>query len=172
MPSQEFGNVHLYAGDGLGVREIPFGFALRALGNGHSVAVIQFLRDNKETGEYKLQNALGPLSVVTYGRDGVNTAQPTPEDIFLAREGLNYARRLLREDQRPDLLILDNINPAIVHGHLDLPDVLDFVDNTPNNVEVFLTGHPAHDALIDLSQVVTHGRGIKRVDGLSRGIAH
>lgn len=171
MPSQQFGNVHLYTGDGFGVREIPLGVALRALGHGYNVVIIQFLQGSKETGEYKLQEQLKPLSVVTFGRAGVDLEHPSAEDVFLAREGLNYARRQLQGNQRPDLLILDNINPAIVHGHLELSDVLDFVDNTPNNVEVFLTGNPAHDDLVNLCQVVTHGRKIKNVDALGHGVA-
>ncbi|MBI3119986.1 MAG: cob(I)yrinic acid a,c-diamide adenosyltransferase [Candidatus Kerfeldbacteria bacterium] len=172
MPQQHFGNVHLYTGDGFGAREAALGVALRALGHGYRVQIIQFLQDNPENGESKLQQQLSPLSVVTFSRPDVTVDHPRPEDMFLAAEGLNYARRVLQSSDRPDIMILDNLNPAVYHGHLDLQDVLDFVDNTPNNVEVLLTGHPSHDALLPFCQVVTEHRRIKQVDGLGKGIAH
>lgn len=172
MPSQEFGNIHLYTGDGFGMREIPLGIALRALGHGFRVVIIQFLGGGPHTGEYKAQDQLKGLSVVAFARPGAHIERPAPEDQFLAREGLDYARRLLHGANRPDLLVLDNINPAVVHGHLDHADVLDFLDNTPNNVEVFVTGHPAHADIARVCQVVTDGRGVKRVDRLGKGVAH
>ncbi|MEK7158204.1 MAG: cob(I)yrinic acid a,c-diamide adenosyltransferase [Patescibacteria group bacterium] len=177
--SKDLGYVHVYTGDGSGVREVGLGLALRAVGYGLNVVVIQFLWGTTESGEYRIQNRLKPhFKVYPFGRaELVDPAQSTPTDEYLAQEAMEYARRLVaRPHERPDLLILDHANPAVHYGLVESKDMLDFMENIPANMELVLTGTPAHDEVLSRAHIVTDLQKVKHLEdrgvGSRRGIDH
>lgn len=155
------GSVHLYTGEGEGKTVTAFGRALRAVGHGYKVVVIQFMKGRRDVGEYKVAKRLAPeLEIYQFGREEfVNLANPEAVDVELANEALNFAREVLKK--KPKLLVLDEINLATAIGLLKLEDVLKLLDEVPSSTVVILTGRRASRELIDRADLVTIMKEVK-----------
>ena len=104
METRDLGLVHLYWGEGKGKTTAAMGLALRALGHGRKVTVVQFLK-NGSSGELAPLRALG--AAVYAGKTGTKFAsQMTPEE--RAQERANQDACLARALEAPcDLVLLD-----------------------------------------------------------------
>jgi cob(I)alamin adenosyltransferase len=150
------GLIQVYTGDGKGKTTAAFGLALRAVGRGLKVVMIQFLKGNQETGELNIGQRLSPdLVIKPMGRDGfMDPANPSDQDNNLVRAALKEAETILNKNQC-DLLILDEVNVAVSLGLLDETDVLQLMDNKPDHVELVLTGRNAPASFIAKADLVT-----------------
>ncbi len=149
------GMVYLYTGTGAGKTTNALGLALRSIGHGHKVVIIQFLKWWKKTGEYKIRKKLEPYyEIHLFGRKGWEGFKNLDErDKKLAEKGLEFARKVL-EEKKPDLLILDEINLAVHWNLLDVDEVIEVLDNIPKKTDVVLTGRYAPKKLIDRADFV------------------
>jgi len=163
------GLVHLYTGEGEGKSITAFGLALRAVGHGYKVIIIQFMKGRKDIGEFKIRKRLSPeYEIYQFGRkEFVDLKKPEPVDYELAEKGLAFARKALQ--QKPRLLILDEINLAVGIGLLKLEDVIEFLEDIPESTVVVLTGRKAPKELIDHADLVTEMREIKHP--MKRGVS-
>jgi len=155
------GLVQVYTGDGKGKTTCALGLALRAVGQGLKVYVVQFLK-GRDTGEARAAARLKPdLTLRAFGRPVlVNLKSPAPEDLALARQALDLARDLLAAGDH-DLVILDEINLALTYGLVPLAEVLEMLKARPPWVEVVLTGRQAPPEVIALADLVTEMRPVK-----------
>jgi len=155
------GWIHLYTGDGEGKSTAALGLALRAIGHGKKVIVIEFMKGRKDIGEFKVQNKLKPYyEIYQFGRkEFVDLKNPDVIDIDLARKGLNFAKQMLKK--KPFLLILEEINLAVHIGLLRIEDVLQFLKEVPKETNVILTGRKAPRELIQVADLVTEMKEIK-----------
>src|SRR4030042_6204241 len=137
------GMIQVYTGDGKGKTTCALGLALRAVGQGLHVYMIQFLK-GRETGEAKAAARLAPEMTLRYcGRPGlVNLKSPAPEDRALVREAWDLARQVIRAGEH-DLVILDEINLALTFNLVPLAEALEVLRARPPWVEVVLTGRQA-----------------------------
>ncbi len=168
---RERGLVYLWTGHGAGKTTSALGVALRSVGHGKKVVVIQFLKGRKDIGEYKIQERLKPnYEIYQFGTTKfIDPKDPEPEDYKLAEKGLEFARKKLEE--KPFLLILDEINlitgPKSIEGKnykglLDVKEVIEFLDQVPPETTVYLTGRYAPKKLINRADFATEVREIKR----------
>ena len=155
------GFIHLYTGDGEGKSITAFGLALRAVGHGYKVIIVQFMKGRKDVGEYKIRRRLAPnYEIHQFGRrEFIDLKNPEPIDYELAERGLNFARKALR--MKPHLLILDEINLAVSVGLIKLSDVLDLLRDIPESTTVVLTGRNAPRELVERADLVTEMREVK-----------
>ncbi|MEM2320630.1 MAG: cob(I)yrinic acid a,c-diamide adenosyltransferase [Candidatus Bathyarchaeia archaeon] len=155
------GFIHLYTGEGEGKSIMAFGLALRAVGHGYKVIIVQFMKGRKDVGEYKIKDRLAPnYEIRQFGRkEFVDLENPSPIDYILAGRAVNFARKAL--GLKPRLLILDEINLAASIGLVRLDDVLDLLSNIPESTTVVLTGRNAPKELIEVADLVTEMREIK-----------
>lgn len=157
------GKIHVYTGDGQGKTTAALGLALRAIGHGYKVIIIQFMKKRPKTGEILIQKRLSPdLEIYQFGREiFVKKEQPEQEDIEFAKKGLDFAYKAL-ENQQPDILILDEINVAIDFNLLKVDDLLKFLDKVPRRgTEIVLTGRGAKKEIIKRADLVTEMKKIK-----------
>jgi cob(I)alamin adenosyltransferase len=155
------GMVHVYTGDGKGKTTAALGLALRALGHGLTVYVIQFMKGDPDYGELRAGRRLDGLTIRQFGRtDFVDRDHPAEEDLSLARQGLEHAAAILAAGDH-DLVILDEINVALDFGLVPLGAVLELIGNRPRNVELVLTGRSAPRAIIEAADLVTEMREVK-----------
>lgn len=158
------GLVLVYTGNGKGKTTAAFGLALRAIGHGEAVYVVQFMKGPERTyGEAEAARRFLAdwLTVVQSGRDQfVDRNQPAPEDRELARQGLELARRAMLSG-RYQLVVLDEVNVAVDFGLLSVKDVLDLLDDRPPDVDVVLTGRYAPPELQARADMVSEVREIK-----------
>jgi len=153
--------VQVYTGDGKGKTTAALGLALRALGHGLKVYMIQFMKGDPEYGELRAAGRLDGLTIRQFGRtDFVDRDQPAEEDISMARQGLEHAAAVLAAGEH-DLVILDEINVALDFGLVPVKAVLELIENRPPGVELVLTGRSAPRAVIEAADLVTEMREIK-----------
>jgi len=155
------GFIHLYTGDGEGKTLTAIGAAVRAVGHGYKVVIIQFMKGRKDIGEYKIMKRLAPeYEIHQFGRgEFIDLENPDPVDYRMAKEGLEYAKEALR--RKPKLLILDEINLAVAIGLLSVEEVLDLLKDVPPSTVVILTGRRAPKELMDIADLVSEFREIK-----------
>ena len=154
------GLVQVYTGDGKGKTTASFGAALRAVGAGWKVHIVQFVKAPLRYGEVTSARRLEPdLSVVSAGKGFVREGMgPSREEhARSAREALS----LCEKASEADLLVMDEVNFALAEGLLDIQDVLALLDRRPETQTVILTGRNAPEALVDRADLVTEMREIK-----------
>jgi cob(I)alamin adenosyltransferase len=156
------GYIYLYTGTGGGKTANALGLALRSVGHGHEVVIIQFLKWWKNTGEYKIRHKLKPFyEIYLFGREGwIGLNNLGEEDRKLAHEGLEFAKNVVKE-KKPHLLVLDEINLALHCRMLEIGEVLDFLDSVPEETDVVLTGRYAPKKLIDRADFVNEVKDLK-----------
>lgn len=156
------GQVQIYTGDGKGKTTAALGLALRAVGRGLKVRMIQFIKGDGKYGEHLAAEKLAPLlSVHQSGRDGwINRDKLDPEDIHIARQTLQLARETLLSGEY-DVVILDEINGAVWFGLLPVEEVVQLVAARPAAVELVLTGRNAAPELIVLADLVTEMKEVR-----------
>lgn len=152
----EKGLIQVYTGEGKGKTTAALGLALRAVGQGLKVIMIQFLKGDNQTGELAAARHLSPnLQIKPMGRKGfVDPDGPGSEDVALAQAALEEARRCL-DERRCDLLILDEINVAVSLGLVPEGAVLELMDTKPREVELVLTGRNAPESFLERAHLVT-----------------
>jgi cob(I)alamin adenosyltransferase len=161
MPKLEKGLVQVYTGDGKGKTSAAFGLALRAIGRGLKVYIIQFIKGGFDYGELYVIDKLPNLTLKAFGRGKFVTRQPpSEEDVKLAEEALHLAEKTIKSGKY-DLVILDEINVALNLKLISLEKVLELIKNKPKHVELVLTGRYAPQEIIEVADLVTEMREVK-----------
>ena len=114
----------LYTGEGEGKTTTALGIALRAVGHGKRVVIVQFMKGRKSIGEYQIREKLKPLySIYQFGRPDFiyDVHHPLDMDKKLAKMGLGFAKRAAKK--KPFLLILDEINLTVAFGLLKTAEI-------------------------------------------------
>ncbi|HHU85291.1 MAG TPA: cob(I)yrinic acid a,c-diamide adenosyltransferase [Peptococcaceae bacterium] len=148
--------VHVYTGGGKGKTTAALGLALRVIGHGGKVFMLQFMKGSKNYGELKAADKYLPnLTIVQSGLETfVSKEEPAEVDIRLALEGLALAKKVVAENYY-DLVILDEINVALDFKLIPLKDVLELIKNKPDEMELVLTGRYAPREIIEVGDVVS-----------------
>ena len=156
------GQIQVYTGNGKGKTTAALGLAFRAAGREMKVCMIQFMKGGGPYGEHFAAEKLAPfVTIIPTGRSGwVNRDSPDPEDIRLAEQALELARKTVTGGEY-DMVILDEINGAVSFGLLDVDEVLTLMKDKPSSVELVLTGRNAHEKVIAAADLVTEMREIK-----------
>ena len=150
-------------GPGKGKTTAALGTALRAVGNGMKVLMIQFLKGSWHYGELDAVQAFGSnfvLKPMGRGFVKVGGAETDPEDIRLVQAAWDEARVAINSGQW-DMVVLDEINYAISYKMLDPAAVAEALKGKPEMVHVILTGRNAHPLLVELADTVTEMREVK-----------
>jgi cob(I)alamin adenosyltransferase len=154
------GYVQVYTGDGKGKTTAALGLALRASGHRMRTYIGQFMK-GQEYGELDALHNHPYITLEQYGDPCcVRREQVTPEHVARAELGLDRAREALLSGNY-DIIVLDEVNMAIWFGLLAVEDVLGFLNQRPDAVEVVLTGRRAPQELIDRADLVTEMRDVK-----------
>ncbi len=147
--------MHVYTGEGKGKTTAAFGLVLRAWGRGLRICVIQFMKVGEDYGEIQAIRRMGGIDLFQFGRDKLfRKGKHTAEDIRLAKDGLDRARRALTSGDY-DLVVLDEITLAADFGLLGVDEVLDVIRTRAPEVEVVLTGRRAPKEFIEEADLVT-----------------
>jgi cob(I)alamin adenosyltransferase len=155
------GLIMVFTGDGKGKTTAALGQALRALGHGKKVLVVQFMKGRKYGEVLCAEQCLPNLTFKLCGLDSfVMRGNPAPVDVELAREGFNLGKTAIQSGDF-DLVILDELNIAIDFGLIPLQDVVDALKAKAQKVDVILTGRYAPKEIIDLADTVSEVKEIK-----------
>ena len=154
------GLIIVNTGPGKGKTTAALGTALRAVGQGMRVLMLQFLKGSWHYGELDAVKAFGDKFVLKQmGRGFVKVGgeKPDPEDVRMVEQAWANAEQAIRSGEW-DLVILDEINYAISYGMLDPAKVVQALKNKREMVHVILTGRNAHPTIVELADTVTEMR--------------
>ena len=157
------GLIIVNTGPGKGKTTAAMGTALRAVGNGMKVLMLQFLKGSWHYGELDAVKAFGENCVMKQMGRGfvkVGGAETDPEDIKLVERAWAEAEAAIMSGKW-DLVVLDEINYAISYGMLDPNKVAETLKRKPELVHVILTGRNAHPTIIELADTVTEMKQVK-----------
>ena len=157
------GLIIVNTGPGKGKTTAAMGTALRAVGQGMKVLMLQFLKGSWHYGELDAVQAFGDRFVMKQMGRGfvkVGGAETDPEDIRMVERAWEEAEKAIMSGEW-DLVILDEINYAISYGMLDPAKVVEALKKRPEMVHVILTGRNAHPTITDLADTVTEMRQVK-----------
>lgn len=158
------GLVIVYTGDGKGKTTAALGMAVRAIGRGWRILMVQFGKGAWHYAELESCKRLEPeLKIVPMGLGFFKILDDThteEEHRAAAREALEFARRAV-ESNEYDMVILDEINGVVSAGLLSVQDVLALIAVKPEEMTLVLTGRAAAPELIERADLVTEMREIK-----------
>ncbi len=156
--------VQIYTGDGKGKTTAAMGLALRALGRGWKVLLIQFLKPPGGSGETGVRLGLPGFESMQFGgRAFVRSVPPDRADRECAALGLMAVEKRMGEEW--DMIILDEILQAVSLGLIEEEKVLGLIRTRPESVELVLTGRGATAALIAAADLVTEMIAVKHPYG-------
>lgn len=157
----EKGLLIVHTGSGKGKSTAAFGLILRALGHGHRVGVVQFIKGAWATGERTaLARFAGLVTWHTMGEGFTWETQDRARDMEAAGRAWQRAKALMAE---PDLklLVLDELNIALRYDYLPLDGVIATLTQRRSDLHVVVTGRNAKPDLIAAADLVTEMMPVK-----------
>jgi cob(I)alamin adenosyltransferase len=169
--TEEKGLIIVHTGAGKGKSTASFGMAMRSLGQGMRVAIVQFIKGAIQTGEAafiaKLATEGYPIEMHTMGEGFTWKTQDRERDVATAAKGWAKAVELMR-DPSIDLVILDELNIATKYDYVPVQTVVEELRQKRKALHVVITGRNASDELIEIADLVSEMKVIKHP--YSRGI--
>ena len=157
----EKGLLIVNTGPGKGKSTAAFGLALRILGHGLRVGVVQFVKGAWHSGEKDALATFGDkVAWHTMGEGFTWETQDLKRDIAAAERAWAKAQDLLA-DPSFGLIILDELNIALRYDYLDLDAVVAELKARPENLQVVVTGRNAKPALVEAADLVTEMGQVK-----------
>lgn len=151
----EKGLLIVNTGPGKGKSTAAFGLALRMLGYGRRVGVVQFIKGKWHTGEKDALAAFGDKVVWhTMGEGFTWETQDRERDVAAAQAAWAKARELLN-DETISLIVLDELNIALRYDYLDVDAVVGELAARRPDLHVVVTGRNAKPALVEAADLVT-----------------
>ena len=151
----EKGLLIVHTGPGKGKSTAAFGLALRMVGHGRRVGVVQFIKGAWSTGERPALERFGDLVVWHSMGEGFTwETQDRARDIAACRRAWERTRELLA-DPAIALLVLDELNIALRYDYLPIDEVLSDIAARRAGLHVVVTGRNAKPALIEAADLVT-----------------
>jgi cob(I)alamin adenosyltransferase len=159
--SAKLGLVQIFTGDGKGKTTAALGTAIRASGQGLKICIIFFMKGDYPYGERNILRDMPGITVLSFGHETfVDPQNVQPYQVEEAEKAFMAARKELISGKY-DLVILDEINVAVLFNLIKLDDVLKLIDDKPPNTELILTGRRADVKLVEKADLVTEMLKIK-----------
>jgi cob(I)alamin adenosyltransferase len=151
----EKGLLIVHTGTGKGKSTAAFGLALRMLGRGKRVGVVQFIKGAWQSAERDALETFGAqVSWHTMGEGFTWDTQDLKRDIAAAERAWAKAQELMA-DPTLALLILDELNIALRYDYLDLKSVIATLGARRPDLHIVVTGRNAKPDLIAAADLVT-----------------
>ena len=152
----------VFTGNGKGKTTASLGMALRTIGHGQKVAIIQFIKGGWTTGEEKaLKNLSSNISWHTLGEGFTWETQDRVRDEELVKEAWQVAKTYITNGSYK-LVILDEINIATKLGYLSSEEIIAFIKSISDRKNhIVLTGRGASESIINQADLVTEMKLIR-----------
>lgn len=159
--TQEKGLLMVHTGKGKGKSTAAMGLAIRAIGNGMKVGVVQFVKGVWDTGERVVLDRFPELCTIKAMGEGFTwDTQDRQRDIDAARAAWDYAKTVMA-DPSYKVVILDELNIVLRYSYIPLDEVLETLTHKRKDLHVVVTGRNAKQPLIDIADLVTEMTEVK-----------
>lgn len=157
----EKGLLIVHTGPGKGKSTAAFGLALRALGRGFRIGVVQFIKGAWATGERPALERFGDNVVWrTMGEGFTWETQDRARDVAAAEAAWAEATRMMA-DKTIRLLVLDELNIALRYDYLPLGSVVETLRSRRPGLHIIVTGRNAKPELVEAADCVTEFELVK-----------
>jgi cob(I)alamin adenosyltransferase len=157
----EKGLLVVHTGAGKGKTTAALGMAIRCLGHGMKVAIVQFIKGAIDTAEERILRGFGDHVVFLRMGEGYTwETQDRERDKSVAKEAWIEVEKIL-QDPTFGMVVLDELNIAIHHEYVSLDQVLNAVAKRPPMLHVVITGRGAKPELIEVADLVSEMKMIK-----------
>jgi len=157
------GLIIIFTGKGKGKTTAAMGQALRAVGQGLKVLMLQFIKGTLNYGELESIKRLEPdFEIQPLGKGFIRSNSKLDENE--AQENVNQSWKQARNEilsDKYDMIILDEINYVISYGLLPVEEVLALFEEKPDRLHLILTGRDAHQSIVERADLVTEMNEIK-----------
>ncbi|MBQ3405246.1 MAG: cob(I)yrinic acid a,c-diamide adenosyltransferase [Oscillospiraceae bacterium] len=162
--------VHLYCGNGKGKTTASVGLALRACGAGKRVLFTQFFKNGSSSEISALKSHEGVTVYVCENYHGLWHRMDEEQRARAREDYTGLLRRVLSEAKKGyGLLVLDEAVSACKRGIIPESELIDFLKNRPEGLEVVITGREPSDALMEQADYITEMKKLRHP--FDRGIA-
>ena len=158
--TREKGLLLVFTGPGKGKTTAAFGMALRAVGHGMRVGVVQFIKSGGDNAERAVLDQFENVDFQTIGDGFTWLTQNREQDMATAERAWAEAERMI-SDPRYDLVILDELNIVLNYGYLDVGRVLAVFGARRPGLHIAVTGRNAPAALVEVADLVSEIRALK-----------
>lgn len=159
--TEERGLLIVHTGKGKGKTTAAMGLAVRCIGHGMKVGLVQFVKGVWETGERRVLEAFPELCVMKAMGEGFTwETQDRQRDIAAAGRAWAMAQEIIA-DPSFNMVILDELNIVLRYGYLAIDDILPVLQAKPRDLHIVVTGRNAHERLIEAADLVTEMTVIK-----------
>lgn len=157
----EKGLLIVYTGAGKGKTTAALGMALRCIGHGMKVAVVQFIKGAINTAEERVLKSFGDQVVFLRMGEGYTwETQDRERDIQFAQQAWATVSEFL-SDPSYAMVILDEFNIALQHKYIGIDEVLPALRNRPPMQHVVITGRGGSEALLEEADLLTEMKQVK-----------
>jgi len=154
------GYVQIYTGNGKGKTTAALGLSIRAAGAGLRVFIAQFMKMGDYSEIKALERFSDLITIEQYGVGQFVKGKPTPEDKAASRKGLDRVKSIVASGKY-NMVVIDEGNIAAFFDLISVQDLLDIIDNKPDNMELIITGRNADPRVIEKADLVTEMKEIK-----------
>ena len=157
------GLIIVYTGNGKGKTTAAMGSALRAVGQGLKVLMLQFIKGSWDYGELESIKRLEPDFIIQPLGKGFIHLKSKLDDKEV-KENISQSWKHAKDEilsDKYDMIILDEINYVISYGLLPVEEMLTLLEKKPRRLHLILTGRDAHKKIIEKSDLVTEMKEIK-----------
>ena len=159
--TEERGLLIVHTGKGKGKTTAAMGMAMRAIGHGFKVGIVQFVKGAWTTGEHAVLARFSELcSFKAMGEGFTWETQDRARDIAAAERAWQAAREMIA-DSSFRMVILDELNVVLRYDYLAFEDVLEALQARRPDLHVVVTGRNAREELIEAADLVTEMTLIK-----------
>ncbi len=157
----ERGLLIVHTGNGKGKSSSAFGMAIRSIGWGMKVGIVQYVKGNWETGEKTFfQDRPDLLTWEVMGAGFTWETQDRAQDIAAAKAAWERSKALIL-DPAYDFIILDELNIVLRDDTLPIAEIVAFLKDRPFEKHICITGRNAKPELMELADLVTEFQEVK-----------
>ena len=159
--TEEKGLLIVHTGKGKGKSTAAIGMAMRCIGHGMKVGIVQFVKGVWATGERGVLERFPDLCVLKAMGEGFTwETQDRQRDIAAARQAWESAREMIA-DSSYRMVILDELNIVLRYGYLPFDEVLAGLTSKPADLHLVVTGRNAREELMEAADLVTEMTMVK-----------
>ena len=159
--TEERGLIIVHTGKGKGKSTAAMGLAMRCIGHGMRVGIVQFVKGVWKTGERDvLQHFPDLVTIKAMGEGFTWETQDRARDIAAAETAWAAAKEMIA-DPEMKMVILDELNIVLRYDYIPLDDVIETLQSKPRDLHVVVTGRNAKDPLIEIADLVTEMTQVK-----------
>ena len=159
--TEERGLIIVHTGKGKGKSTAAIGLAVRAIGHGMRVGIVQFVKGVWKTGERDVLAKFPDLVTIKAMGEGFTwDTQDRQRDIAAARQAWESVKAMMA-DASYHMVIADELNIVLRYDYLPLAEVLEALAHKRADLHVVITGRNAKPELIERADLVTEMTQVK-----------